>query len=383
MGYIIKSKKMCMENGVIENTPLFVEGGLIKHIGPEAENMTGEAIDLKDYTLLPGFIDIHVHGGGGYDIMDATYEAVDAISKFKIKEGVTSFCPTTVTASLDSLKAALNSITEAMDKGVSGADILGPFIEGPYINAHYKGAHPEDKIRPVNLDEIKDLVSHAKGNVSIAIAPELKDALKAIKYIADKGITVRIGHTGADYDCVNSAVRNGAKIAVHTYNAMSPLTHRDPGTVGGVMDNDELYAELIFDTVHVHPAAARILARVKPEGKMVLITDCMRAGGLTDGEYMLGELPVIVKDSIARTETGNLAGSTVSLNKAVNNMLKLGKFDMIKAVNMASLNPANALGLTDRGLIALGKRADLIAVDGDFNVKFVMVNGKILINNIE
>jgi N-acetylglucosamine-6-phosphate deacetylase len=382
MGYIIQSKKMCLENGVVENTPLYVEDGLIKHIGPEAENMKGENIDLKDYTLLPGFIDTHVHGGGGYDIMDATYEAVDAISKFKINEGVTSFCPTTVTSSLDSLKSALNSISEAMDKGVHGADILGPFIEGPYINAHYKGAHPEDKIRPVNLEEIKELVSYAKGNVSIAIAPELDDALQAIKYLTDKGITVRIGHTGADYECVNCAVENGAKTAVHTYNAMSPLTHREPGTVGGVMDNDELYAELIFDTVHVHPAAARILARVKPEGKMILITDCMRAGGLKDGEYMLGELPVIVKESIARTETGNLAGSTVALNKAVNNMHKLGKVDIVKAVNMVSINPANALGLTDRGSIAVNKRADLIAVDGDFNVKLVMVNGKILLNEL-
>ncbi len=378
MKYKIHAQNIFLEDRILDDGFIIVEDGYIKSIMNDESGC--EDVFLDNLTLTPGFIDIHVHGGIMHDTMDATYEALDSISKFKVNEGVTSFCPTTVTTSLEKTKNALDAVKSAMAKGVSGAKILGAFIEGPYINPAYKGAHPEEYIRSVDLAEIKELVEPYKEAIcSFAIAPELPNASQVIAYLRNHGINVRLGHSNATYQEAIKAVESGATAGIHTYNAMSPLNHREPGLVGAIMDNENIYAELIADLVHVCTPAIRILIKVKGVNKVVLITDCMMAGGLSDGEYMLGELPVNVKNSVCRTQSGALAGSTLSIIDAVKNLVNAVNVSLFDAVKMATQNPAKALNIYDRkGSISKNKKADLIAFDNDFNIKFIMVDGKIL-----
>ena len=335
-----------------------------------------EKIDLSSYLVMPGLVDIHCHGRGGVDVMDCSVEAIQELSRLKVLEGVTSFCPTTVTAPLEKTMDAIRAINAARELGGKGAKILGAFLEGPYINPTYKGAHPENFIRPVNLSEIKKL-TETGGVASVIIAPELENALETIKFLTKNGINARIGHTAATYEEAKKGCEAGADIFVHTYNAMSPLNHREPGAVGAAMTLDA-YAELIFDNIHVHKAAAKILYGARGKRRVILVTDCMRAGGLSDGEYNLGELDVIVKDGVSRLKSGALAGSTATLMSCVKNAHEALGIKIEDAVLMATQNPSEALDL-NVGSLDVNKSADLIAIDKDFNVKFVMIAGKIII----
>lgn len=373
MEFTIKAKEIYLENEILKDSSVVIKDGKIAAIG----ECRGEEIDLGCTKLMPGFIDIHVHGGNGHDTMDSTPEAVKEISKFKIKEGVTSFCATTVTTSIEKTKEAIKNVDETVKDGVEGAKIIGTFLEGPYINKQYKGAHPENFIREIDTQEIAELVDY--GNVvSFAIAPEKERAMDAVKMLKEKNINVRIGHSAADSKTATEAILNGANIGIHAYNAMSPLSHREIGMVGTLMTNGDIYAEVICDLVHVHPDAIKILVKQKGVDKVILVTDCMMAGGLADGDYNLGELPVRVVDKVARTMDGALAGSTLSVIDAVRNMTHAVGVPLIDTLKMATINPAKALELEDSiGSIAVGKCADLIAVNDKFEVKFVMVDGKI------
>ncbi|MDR2940646.1 MAG: N-acetylglucosamine-6-phosphate deacetylase [Clostridiales bacterium] len=370
---IIKSDEIFLENEIIPGY-LSIGDGYIKDILTE-----GQAdIDLTGLKVLPGFIDIHVHGGNGFDTMDAEYEAIDAISRYKIEEGVTSFCPTTVTAPEPKIMKALKNIAEAKQRGVSGAKIIGGFLEGPYIDKEFKGAHPEEFIVDIDLVGLQKYIDTGAIK-SVAIAPNLDNAYDAIKFCKARGIDVRIGHSGADCGQVQEAIKYGANIAIHTYNAMTGLSHRSPGFVGETLVNDGIYNEIICDLIHVSKRAIQVLVKCKRD-KVVLITDCMEAGGLPEGVYKLGELEVVVKDNVVRlAEGGSLAGSTLSVISAVKNMNKIIGVPLFQAVKMAAQNPAKALGIYDEiGSLAVGKKADLIAIDDDFNVKFVMVDGKVI-----
>lgn len=382
MKFLIKSGELFLENETIKNGSILVENGIIGSINPVlSDTQDIETIDLGALKLMPGFVDIHVHGGNGHDTIDSTYQAINELSKFKIKEGVTSFCPTTVTTSIEKTKIAIDKVRLARDKGVDGAQIIGSFLEGPYISPKWKGAHPEKFIRDINMDEIKDIIRHGQGSIkSFAIAPDKADALDAIEYLTENNIAVSIGHSGATLKEANTAVEKGAKIGIHAYNAMSPLTHREPGMVGAIMLNDNIYAEIICDLVHVCPEAVKILLKCKGADKIILITDCMMAGGLEDGKYNLGELPVKVENHIARTMEGALAGSTLSIISAIKNMHLTVGAPLVGTVKMATANPAKAIGAFDRkGSVAVGKDADLTAIDDNYNIKFVMVGGKRLI----
>lgn len=381
MNYIIKADEIYLENEVLKNGAVVVKDGIIIEISNNIDNVDEgyEVIDLKELKLLPGFLDIHIHGGNGKDVMDLSYESINKISEYKLGEGVTSFCPTTVTASYEDTKTAVVSIKEAVEKGCTGAEILGGFLEGPYINPEYKGAHNEKLIREINMDEIKELYEIGEGTIkSFAIAPEKENGMEAIKFLAEKGINVRLGHSGATFKKAYEAQRNGASIAIHTYNAMRAFNHREAGMVGATMLNDGLYAEIICDMEHVSKEGIQILLKMKPADKVILITDCMMAGGLPEGDYNLGSLPVTMKEGTVRTETGALAGSILTINKAVENVHEIAGASFSDAVNMASINPARAIGVDDRkGSISINKDADLIGMDKDYNIKFVMTKGKI------
>lgn len=380
MKTILKSENIFLEDRVISGS-ILVEDGKITDIKENGEIPGDEIIDFGKNKIFPGLIDIHVHGGNGHDTMNATYESINEISKFKLKEGVTSFCPTTVTAPDSKTDKAITNIYDAINKGVEGAKIIGTFLEGPFINPKFKGAHPEKYIQKVDKNKIMEMIKLGKGSIkSIAIAPELEGASDTIKALKELGINVRIGHSAATDKETFEAIEKGASIAIHTYNAMTPLNHRAPGMVGAVLVDDRIYNEVISDLVHVSETAMKVLVKCKKD-KIILVTDCMEAGGLEDGDYKLGELDVIVKDSIARLKAdGAIAGSTLSLMKAVENMYEKIGIPLLDVVNMASRTPAESLNIDSiTGSIKIGKAADIISVDDDFNVKFVMVSGKVLL----
>jgi N-acetylglucosamine-6-phosphate deacetylase len=371
-----------------------VNNGKIEQAG-QAEAMKrgfigGESdiLDLRRFTVLPGLIDLHIHGGNGFDTMDGTRESINALSLYKLKEGVTSFCPATVTASDDMTAKAVQGVSDAIQSGTDGAKVLGIFLEGPYLNPANKGAHPQEYLRPVDLTEMKAWVGQMKnGKVSLAIAPELDGAMEAIRVLSEMGVDMRIGHSSATLEQARAANQAGAGIVIHTYNAMSPLNHREPGMVGAAMTLDKLYAEIICDLVHVHPAAVKALAKTHGADKTILVTDCMSAGGLPDGEYKLGELPVFVQGGVCRLNQGDtngpLAGSTARLIDCVKNMHQTVGMSLEEAVAMATCTPARAYGVYDTvGSLAAGKQADIIAIDEDFNVRFVMVDGVVKVNDL-
>ena len=378
MSYNIKAAKIILEDKILENNSVTTENSLIRAIGETAGN--GEVLDLGSMTLVPGFIDMHIHGGNTYDTMDMSYNSLNELSLFKSKEGVTSFCPTIITTSLEKIINTIIEVKNAKSRGVDGAKILGSFLEGPYLNVQYKGAHPKEWIRNIKLHELEELVAAGDGSIcSFAIAPELSGADEAIAYLTKQNINVRIGHSAATCEQANHAVDLGASIGIHTYNAMSPFTHRSPGMVGAILTNDTIYGEIICDFVHVDPKAIHVLLKCKGYDKVILVTDCMMAGGLSDGEYTLGELPVVVVNGECRLHSGVLAGSTLTIIKAISNLVHHMNIPLFNAVQMATINPAKALN-ADRhiGSIKVGKQADLVGLDENLNIRFVMVDGKII-----
>lgn len=385
MKYILKGKEIFLENKIINNGRVVINNGVIEQIIEEDISIYEDEIDLSMYKILPGFIDIHVHGGNGYDTMDGKYESINEISKYVSKNGVTGFLPTTVTAKWEKIINAIKAVDDAMKTGVEGAEILGSYIEGPFISKDQKGAHPEEYILPIDIYKAKEIVEAAPAAVKVvAIAPEKENAIELIKMLKSHNIKVSIGHSNASYEETILAIENGADIAIHTFNAMKGLHHREPGTVGAVLSNDKIYSELISDTIHVHPAVMKILVKCKGLDKVCLITDCMMAGGLDDGQYQLGELAVTVKDSIARIDSGSLAGSTLRLIDAVKNMINKVEISPVDAVNMASIVPASILGIDNTvGSIQEGKKANFAIIDDEYNVVMTIVNGKIVYNSFE
>ena len=385
--YKIVTDKCISDGKILQDECFLIDKGCIiaRGIAEDMDSKDGfersskgiETIDLCGLTVLPGFIDTHVHGAVGHDVMDATYQTLDEISKYKLKEGCTSFCPTTITAPEDKTIAAIKNIRVAMNKGVGGAKIIGAFLEGPYINPKYKGAHPEEYIRPVDFTAIKKLIDAGEGCVvSIIISPELPRALETIKALTEMGIQVRIGHSAATVEEADAAVATGANAAVHTYNAMSPLHHREPGMVGAVLTNPNIHGEMICDLVHVHPKACKALAQAKGAGGVILVTDCMAAGGLSDGEHKLGEFTVHVSGGISRLPDGTLAGSTTTMIECVRHMHKVVGIPLEEVVQMATATPAKTMGIFDTvGSLDMGKRADIVGVDENLEVKFVMAGG--------
>lgn len=364
--------KIVLHDQIVEKN-LFIEDKNIIEISDREPE--GDIIDAKGLYVAPGFIDVHTHGRAGSDTMYATYEDLNKISKAALLTGVTSFLPTTMTMPVIDIKNAIENITINKDK-VEGAKILGVHLEGPFFNKKYKGAQPEECMILPTVDNYLSFVGDHQDIVrKISIAPELDYSIDFIHYLNDKNTCVSLGHTNATYDEAQAAIDAGATSGTHTYNAMTPLTHRAPGVVGAIMTNDSVYAELILDGVHVHFTAAKALLKTKGKDKLILITDSIEAAGLPDGTYSLGGQPVYVVNNEARLANGALAGSIANMNDCVLNAYKNLGLTLNEAINLASYNPAKSLNEEFIGEIKVGNDADLIFIDEDIRIHQVMLKG--------
>ena len=290
------------------------------------------------------------------------------------------FLATTVTSTWENTLAAFANIGNSYQYQPSGAQVLGAYNEGLFFTEDHKGAHDEKYFLPLNKSNIDEIISVSNGALKVvALAPELENSQAVIHYLADKGIKPMLGHTNANYQQTCDALHAGACGGVHVFNGMKGIHHRDPGCAGAVLLDKDAYVEVIADGVHLHAGILELIYRLKGPNKMGLISDCIVAGGMKDGTYKLGMLDVNVRDGVARTESGSLAGSTLTLEKAVSNLINLADIPTLEAVHMASLRPAEFLGVSDSlGSITVGKRACLTLVDNEFNVKATIIDGKVV-----
>ena len=348
---------------------LEIEGGRIRQAGEKLSwSQNDLVVDCQGYTIVPGFVDVHIHGCAGADTCDGKRESIDAMAEFLLTKGVTSFCPTTMTVDRAEIEAALLAAKACVDQPGPGARVVGVNMEGPFIAAARKGAQKEEAILPPDPELFRHFQELSGGIVRLVdIAPEQPGGLAFIREVKDL-CAVSIAHTTANYDQAKESFDAGITHATHLFNAMSGLHHRDPGVVGAVFDDSRVYAELICDGFHIHPAALRTAFQVLGDRALV-ISDSMRANGMPEGEpFDLGGQMVTVREGKATLADGTIAGSVSNLHQEVKNLVSFG-IPLEQAVKAASLIPARSIGLEEEiGSIAPGKRADLVVLDENLDI---------------
>lgn len=335
-----------------------------------------EVIDAEGKLVTPGLVDIHIHGYLGEDASDGTVEGLKKMAAGIAKNGVTSWCPTTMTLALSDLDKAFNAAREVKaETEIYGAKILGVHSEGPFINHSKKGAQPEEYIIPPNADFILDNADIIK---LYTMAPEVEGGTECAKKVFEDGrVLTSMGHTGASFEEAQAGIEAGVRHATHLFNAMTPLQHRNPGVVGAALSDERVSCELIADTFHVSAGLYRLVAKAKGD-KLCLITDCMRAGGMEDGDYTLGGQHVIKTGIKCLLEDGTIAGSVLKLNEGVRNFKNNTALTLPEVIACASLNPAKAIGEADSiGSLEVGKCADIVIFDDEFNAVTTIINGNI------
>ncbi|PTX55168.1 N-acetylglucosamine-6-phosphate deacetylase [Melghirimyces profundicolus] len=366
-----------LAKGLLEDGMVVTEGEKIRYVGlPRRVEKAGEEV-VASGTIWPGLIDLHVHGTGGADVMDGTPEALETISRTLASYGVTAFLATTVTMDRLRLQKALANVAKAGSR-LSGARVLGVHLEGPWICPARCGAQNPDYVVDPGPQDAEWVWKASGGGLRIVtLAPERPGALDLVRKLAEHGVVVSAGHTSATYREMETAIEAGVSHVTHAFNAMTGLHHREPGVAGAALTDDRLTVELIGDGFHVHPAAVKLLARAKQPDGLILISDGIRAVGRPDGIYELGGLKVTARNGKAVLEDGSLAGSLLTLDRAVYNTADYAGIPLWQAVRMASLAPAKRLGLEgEMGSLEPGKRADLVVTDGDGRVSRVFVGGR-------
>ncbi|RNB82786.1 N-acetylglucosamine-6-phosphate deacetylase [Brevibacillus fluminis] len=368
---------------VVENGIVVTQGERILYAGEEGGYAYSGDEEIRDYSgqwIIPGLIDIHVHGNAGHDVMDGTKEALVAISKSLSSYGITGFLATTMTAPFAEIERALNAVVETVGSPELAAEVLGVHLEGPWINPKMKGAQAEENIvHPTEerVDAILRLIGEKLCVVTIA--PEMPEAMAAIQKLTEQGVICSIGHSDATIEQVNEAVERGASHATHMFNGMRGLHHREPGVVGATLVHDRMTCDIIADFIHVHPNAVELVYRMKGRERLLLISDGMRAVGMPDGTYDLGGQTVHVRKCIARLTDGTLAGSTLTLNRAIGHMVETLRLSVPDAVYMAATAPAVKLGVSERkGSLEVGKDADLVVLAPDYSVRATVVKGRMV-----
>lgn len=371
---------------------IVIDGARIAAIGArDAISVPAGArrLDMGETSMIPGFVDVHVHGAGGHDVMEGTPAALDAIARALAGHGTTSFVATTVTAAPDDIASSAAGIAEYVRaRGIHGggadrasaggpcAECLGIHFEGPFISAKRRGVHPEQWIAAPSQSLLQRMLDAAGGTTRIlTIAPELPGALELVDAAIAKGVVVSLGHTDATYEEAMAAIRRGARHAAHVFNAMRPFSHRDTGVIGAVLTSPSVSAELIADEVHVDAAAMKMLVSAKGAAGVTLVSDGTSATGMPDGDYRLGGFEVTVSGGVVRNRDGKLAGSTLTLDRALRNIVGLG-IELKDAVRMLTLNPARELGLEGRkGALAAGADADVLFLEEAMKIQRVIARG--------
>lgn len=366
----------------IEKGSLLIENGIIKEINP-SETKVQKAIDCKGLYVSPGFVDVHIHGAGGHDTMDGTFEAINEISKTICKYGTTSFTPTTMTMSADDILKSMISIKKAKIEGTDGAIVLGAHLEGPFISPSAIGAQNPNYLISPSYENFESMTGDAiDAVVSITMAPEVEGAKELASILSSKGIRCSMGHTKATYEQAIDGIKHGFCHSTHLFNAMTGFTHREPGVVGATFDSD-ITTETISDGIHISYPSLRVAYKQKGTDKTLLVTDAMCACGMPDGTYALGGQPVIVKNGAARLENGALAGSILTLNRAIKNLYDNTDYPLYEIVKMASYNGAKYCRVDDRkGQIKENFDADLTIFDENIDVKMTIIGGKVVYNNL-
>jgi N-acetylglucosamine-6-phosphate deacetylase len=362
---------------------LLSQNGLIRALGfgntPDFSDDTSiQSLDAQGHNLLPGFIDLHVHGAVGHEVMDASPTGLQEMSRFYASHGVTSFLATTWTANHPSIMKALEVVEEMQGRIQDGATLLGVHLEGPYLNPERCGAQDVNLIRRAAKEEALQILDTGVIRL-LALAPEFDENLWLIDECVRRGITVSAAHTTANYAQMQKAAEHGVSQLTHSFNAMEGLGHRELGTIGAAMDLPQISCELIADNIHVHPAAQKILVDVKTPSGVILITDAIRAAGLPDGDYMLDDRSVHIENGAVRLSNGTLAGSVLTMERALKNVCAATGRSLAEMWMTSSLNAARAIGVSSKkGSLDVGKDADLVLLDESFNVSSTIVEGEIV-----
>ena len=376
----IVNGRIVAPHAVIRGKVLLYDERVIGIVDPGETPEGVETLDAKGNYVIPGLVDMHIHGYMGEDASDGSFEGLKTMARGVAKNGVTSFLPTTMTVSYDELRLAFSQIRRAMEESRldswDGAAVVGANAEGPFINITKKGAQAGEHVRPGDPAFLKEFADVIRV---FTIAPEVEGNLDCIREMArDTSMLISMGHTAANFDQAQAGIEAGVRHVTHLFNAQTGLLHRDPGVVGAALLDSRVSCELIADTFHVHKALFQLVASLKGE-QMVLITDCTRAGGMPDGEYTLGGQPIFVKGIECRLKDGTIAGSVLKLNEAVRNVLANTDLTVSQAVNMASLNPARRIGLSaSKGSIEAGKDADFAIVDDAIDVRATILGGRVI-----
>ncbi|MGA9498269.1 MAG: N-acetylglucosamine-6-phosphate deacetylase, partial [Terriglobales bacterium] len=382
----------------VEHPLVLVDHGLFLKVSARSRQQISADVPLSDFgnsVIAPGYIDLHIHGSAGYDVMDDSVEALPAIEQLLARHGVTSYFPTTVTAPLDITLRALERLANAIEDrepdrqqhhrhahgdGSGRSRPLGIHLEGPFLSHARRGVHPPENLLTPTLALFEQFWQAARGRIRImTIAPELAGAPEVIAEAARRGVCVSLGHSDADFQEAKRGIAVGARHATHTFNAMRPLDHRtlddrSPGILGAVLTDPRVTADIIADGVHLDPAIVKLFAQAKGPHSTVLITDCISATGMPDGQYRLGSFEVDVRDGKC-TVNGKLAGSVLTMDRAVRNLMQFAEWDLAHAVAAASLNPARVAQIADKGVIAVGADADFVVLTPEGKVSRTFVGG--------
>ncbi|MEU9475649.1 N-acetylglucosamine-6-phosphate deacetylase [Streptomyces sp. NPDC048191] len=367
---VLAGARVVLPGGVVDDGRVVVEGTRISAAAPG----NADVIDVTGHWLIPGFVDIHNHGGGGASFSGTADEIMTAVRTHRA-HGTTTLVASTVTDEMDLLARQAGLLSELAEQG----EIAGIHFEGPFISPCRKGAHSEELLRDPEPAEVRKLIDAARGRAKmVTLAAELPGGIDSVRLLAEHGVIAAIGHTDATYEQTVEAIDAGATVATHLFNAMPALGHRAPGPIAALLEDERVTVELINDGVHLHPAALELAFHRAGASRVAFITDAMDAAGIGDGRYMLGPLEVEVSEGVARlVEGGSIAGSTLTLDRAFKRAVTVDKLSVRDAVTALSANPARLLGLSDRiGSLEPGKDADLLLLDADFDLKGVMRQGE-------
>lgn len=370
-------------NGIIDHGHILITGGKIKAIGngdlPSYDSST-EILDAKGKLVLPGFIDIHVNGGGGSLTIDGSLESIKNIAQAHSRFGTTAMIPTTISADEKILIESVSIIAEASEQFIGGASILGVHLEGPFLNPAKRGAHRKEFLRSPSKEYFDKLYNSAKGKIKIlALAPELDMAFELIKHANQHGVIASLAHSEADYKKTREAIEAGLRLCAHIFNGMPPLTHRSPGPIGAFLTSKDTFVELISDGFHVHPAVMEIIIKAKGPDGVIIVTDAVTPAGTSMKTFNILGTQLIVRDNSCFTPDGNLAGSALTMNKAIKVIIDSTSTSFTDALKMASLNPAKLLDIDKKkGSLEIDKDGDVVIADSDLNVYTTIVEGNLV-----